>query len=441
MMLSQIFTKTDKRVLKLAYPIILANVSIPLLGLTDTAVIGHLGNLNALAGISMGAVLMGSIYWFFGFLRMGVTGLVAQARGSKQNVEVSSILLRGLIIAGIGGIGLIAIHFWLFSTIFYFLGGDVGAEKLAMEYMSIRVLAAPFAISMFVFVGWLFGMGKTIHSLCLLVAVNFLNILLDIIFVNSLYLGISGVAYATIISEFFGFASGIYLCREFLLNKERIKRRTIFLSSKWRSFISLNINIVIRSTLLQSVFLSYLIFGTLFGSDTLAANHILLQIIYLSAYALDGVAFSSEILVGEAIGQRRNHLFKKVVNSALKIGFIFSSVIGVSLYFLGVLVVDLMTSIEAVRLICYEFIIWISIMPIVSVFSYVYDGIFLGAARGKEIRIAMVQSSSIFFICVMALVPLMANIGLWTSILVFNAVRALTLWIKLERIEESFSSD
>ena len=440
-MLRQPLTKTDKRVLTLAYPIILANVSIPLLGLTDTAVIGQLDNLDVLAGISMGAVLMGSIYWFFGFLRMGITGLVAQARGSNQNVEVSSILFRGLIIAGIGGFGLITIHYMLFSAIFYFLEGNVSAEKFAMQYMSIRVLAAPFAISMFVFVGWLFGMGKTFHSLCLLLAVNVLNIVLDIIFVKFLYLGIAGVAYATILAEFFGFALGIYLCRESLFDKEQVKRRVIFLSNKWRPFILLNVDIVIRSTLLQSVFLSYLIFGTLFGSETLAANHILLQITYLAAYALDGVAFSSEILVGEAIGQRRDELFKKVVRSALKIGLIFSSFIGISLYFFGYLVIDLMTSIEPVRVICYQFIIWVSIMPIVSVFSYIYDGIFLGAARGKEIRIAMIQSSAIFFICIIAFIPLMANTGLWTSIVVFNAVRALTLWTKLDRIKKSFSSN
>ena len=439
-MSSQLLTKTDKRVVTLAYPIILANISIPVLSVTDTAVIGHLGALDVLAGISMGAVLIGSIYWFFGFLRMGVTGLVAQARAADQNVEVSSILIRGLIIGGAGGIILIAVHSFLFSSIFYFLEGDKDAEELAIEYMSIRILAAPFAISMFVFVGWLFGMGKTFHSLCLLVAVNLLNIFLDIIFVKFLYLGIAGVAYATIISEICGFCIGIYLSREFLLNKERIKVKLIFLSNKWKSFILLNIDIVIRSTLLQSVFLSYLIFGTLFGSEVLAANHILLQITFLSAYALDGIAFSAEILVGEAIGKRRYEEFKKVVKSALKLGFIFSSVISVSIYSLGFLVVDLMTSIKEVRLICYDFIIWISIMPIVSVFSYVYDGIFLGAARGKEIRIAMCQSFAIFFTCAIVLIPLIENTGLWTSIVVFNSVRAITLWSKIDRIKTNFSS-
>ena len=439
-MSSQLLTKTDKRIFTLAYPIILANISIPLLSVTDTAVIGHLGALDVLAGISMGAVLIGSIYWFFGFLRMGVTGLVAQARASDQNVEVSSILIRGLIIGGAGGIILIAVHSFLFSSIFYFLEGDKDAEELAIEYMSIRILAAPFAISMFVFVGWLFGMGKTFHSLCLLVAVNLLNILLDIIFVKFLYLGIAGVAYATTISEICGFCIGIYLSREFLLNKERIKVKLIFLSNKWKSFILLNIDIVIRSTLLQSVFLSYLIFGTLFGSEVLAANHILLQITFLSAYALDGIAFSAEILVGEAIGKRRYEEFKKVVKSALKLGFLFSGVISVSIYSLGFLVVDLMTSIKEVRLICYDFIIWIAIMPIVSVFSYVYDGIFLGAARGKEIRIAMCQSFAIFFTCAIVLIPLIENTGLWTSIVVFNSVRAITLWSKIDRIKTCFSS-
>ena len=439
-MSNQLLPKTDKRIFTLAYPIILANISIPVLSVTDTAVIGHLGALDVLAGISMGAVLIGSIYWFFGFLRMGVTGLVAQARAADQNVEVSSILIRGLIIGGAGGIILIAVHSFLFSSIFYFLEGDKDAEELAIEYMSIRILAAPFAISMFVFVGWLFGMGKTFHSLCLLVAVNLLNILLDIIFVKFLYLGIAGVAYATIISEICGFCIGIYLSREFLLNKERIKVKLIFLSNKWKSFILLNIDIVIRSTLLQSVFLSYLIFGTLFGSEVLAANHILLQITFLSAYALDGIAFSAEILVGEAIGKRRYEEFKKVVKSALKLGFIFSGVISVSIYSLGFLVVDLMTSIKEVRLICYDFIIWISIMPIVSVFSYVYDGIFLGAARGKEIRIAMCQSFAIFFACAIVLIPLIENTGLWTSIVVFNLVRAITLWSKIDRIKTCFSS-
>ena len=439
-MSSQLLPKTDKRIFTLAYPIILANISIPVLSVTDTAVIGHLGALDVLAGISMGAVLIGSIYWFFGFLRMGVTGLVAQARAADQNVEVSSILIRGLIIGGAGGIILVAVHSFLFSSIFYFLEGDKDAEELAIEYMSIRILAAPFAISMFVFVGWLFGMGKTFHSLCLLVAVNLLNILLDIIFVKFLYLGIAGVAYATIISEICGFCIGVYLSREFLLNKERIKVKLIFLSNKWKSFILLNIDIVIRSTLLQSVFLSYLIFGTLFGSEVLAANHILLQITFLSAYALDGIAFSAEILVGEAIGKRRYEEFKKVVKSALKLGFIFSGVISVSIYSLGFLVVDLMTSIKEVRLICYDFIIWISIMPIVSVFSYVYDGIFLGAARGKEIRIAMCQSFAIFFTCAIVLIPLIENTGLWTSIVVFNLVRAITLWSKIDRIKTCFSS-
>jgi MATE family multidrug resistance protein len=438
-MLNFPISKIDKRILGLSYPIILANISIPLLGLTDTAVIGQLGDLNVLAGISMGAALMGTIYWFFGFLRMGITGLVAQARGADNKVEISSILVRGLIIAFAGGTVLIAIHFFLFSVIFKFLGGDETAERLAMDYMSIRVFSAPFAISIFVFIGWLFGMGKTLDSLVLLVIVNVLNIILDIIFVKVFNLGIIGVAYATIVSEFCGFCVGLVLSRQFLLQNKNIKGKAVFLSKKWKSFVILNINIVIRSTLLQSVFLTYLIFGTLFGSEILAANHILLQITLLSAYALDGIAFSSEILVGEAVGARKRQLFEKVITSALKLGFVFAVILAVFFFFLGFLIINLMTPIEAVRSISYEFVIWVSILPIVSVFAYIYDGIFLGAAKGREIRVAMVQSFLIFTISVIVLVPFLQNVGLWSSIIVFNIARGITLYSKINQIRISLS--
>ena len=176
--------KIDKKILDLSYPIVLANISIPILGLTDTAVIGQLDELSALAGISLGAVLIGAMYWFFGFLRMGVTGLVAQARGGDDLVEIYSILIRGLLIAFFGGMLLIVLHHPLFNLIFYFLTADEIAENLATNYMSIRIIAAPFAISIFVFVGWLFGMGETRKSLLLLVLVNIANIILDIIFVK-----------------------------------------------------------------------------------------------------------------------------------------------------------------------------------------------------------------------------------------------------------------
>lgn len=430
--------KIDKKILDLSYPIVLANISIPILGLTDTAVIGQLDELSALAGISLGAVLIGAMYWFFGFLRMGVTGLVAQARGGDDLVEIYSILIRGLLIAFFGGMLLIVLHHPLFNLIFYFLTADEIAENLATNYMSIRIIAAPFAISIFVFVGWLFGMGETRKSLLLLVLVNIANIILDIIFVKFLSLGISGVAYATILAEVFGFFYGLYLTRKYLLDKKLTRISLIFQYLKWAKFISLNLNIVIRSTLLQAVFLSYLLFGTKFGSEVLAANHILLQITSFFAYALDGIAFSSEILVGEAIGRKQRNFFEKVIKSTIKLGLTFSAILSGFFYFFGIFIIDLITSIETVRSICQELLIWITLMPIVSVFSYVYDGIFLGAARGREIRIAMIQSFITFILSVALIVPLFENTGLWCSFIIFNLVRAITLWLKMDYVRCTF---
>ena len=200
----------------------------------------------------------------------------------------------------------------------------------------------------------------------------------------------------------------------------------------------LNFNIVIRSTLLEIVFLSYLFFGTLFGSLTLAANHILFQMTHFSAYALDGIAFSSEILVGEAIGKRKITVYQNVLKSCFKLGFIFSIILALFFSIFGFKIINLMTSIKEVIEFSHGYIIWIIITPILAVASFLLDGIFLGAARGSEIRVAMIQSFIIFCISALIFVSLFANQGLWISILIFYIARAVTLKRYLYRINSLF---
>ena len=428
----------DRKVLKLSFPIILANISIPILGMTDTAVLGQLGNLDILAGISLGAVIVGAIYWFFGFLRMGLTGLVSQSRGEENHEEIASLLVRGLCIAFSGGIILIISQNLIFNGIFSILSAEENPENLSRIYMSIRMMSAPFAISFLALIGWLFGMGKTMQALYLLLVVNIVNIFLDIVFVNGFNLGIAGVGYATVISEIIGFIIGLLFCREYLFNSKLINMERIFSRVKWGEFLFLNLNIVIRSTLLQIVFLSYLFFGTLFGSLTLAANHILFQIANFSAYALDGIAFSSEILVGEAIGKRKLSLYQNVLKSCFKLGFIFSIILSLFFLIFGLRIINLMTSINEVINFSHDYIVWIIITPILAVASFLLDGIFLGAARGSEIRVAMIQSFIIFCISALIFVSLFANQGLWISISIFYIARAVTLKRYLYRINSLF---
>jgi len=428
----------DRRILTTSFPIIIANISIPLLGMTDTAVLGHLGDLDVLAGISLGAVIIGAIYWFFGFLRMGLTGLVSQARGQRDPYEVTSLLIRGLSIAFVGGLGLILLQGILFDTIFFALSAEKAPEDLSRIYMSIRLVSAPAAISLLVMTGWLFGMGRTKEALYLILFINLANILLDLIFVNLLYLGIHGVAYATIISETMGVFLGVFLCKDYLFGNGFIDKKRIFSKSKWQQFLFLNINIVVRSILLQAVFLSYLFFGTLFGSITLAANHILFQMTHFSAYALDGIAFSSEIFVGESIGKRNYDYYQKVIKSCFKLGLIFAIILSIFFMISGLVLINLMTSLEEVRIFCYDYLIWIIIMPILAVSSFLLDGIFLGAARGTEIRVAMIQSFLVFCISAIIFISLFDNQGLWVSISIFYLARAITLKRYLPKIISLF---
>ncbi len=406
--------------------------------MTDTAVLGQLGDLDVLAGISLGAVIVGAIYWFFGFLRMGLTGLVSQARGEGNSYEINSLLIRGLGIAFVGGLVLILLQGILFSSIFFALPAEKAPENLARIYMSIRFISAPASISLLVMTGWLFGMGRTKEALYLLLSINVANILLDLIFVNLYHLGIQGVAFATVISELMGFFIGMLLCKDYLFESGLIDKKRIFSKSKWQQFLFLNVNIVIRSVLLQAVFLSYLFFGTLFGSVTLAANHILFQMTHFSAYALDGIAFSSEIFVGESIGKRNYDYYRKVTKSCFKLGLIFAIALSIFYIISGFSLIKLMTSLEEVRIFCYNYLIWIIIMPILAVSSFLLDGIFLGAARGTEIRDAMIQSFVVFCVSAIIFIGLFDNQGLWLSISIFYLARAITLTRYLPKINSLF---
>ena len=217
-----------------------------------------------------------------------------------------------------------------------------------------------------------------------------------------------------------------------------IDKRKIFAKSKWRQFLFLNLNIVIRSSFLQAAFLSYLFFGTLFGSLILAANHILFQMTHLIAYALDGIAFSSEILVGESIGKRQYNYYRKITRSCFKLGFIFSIILSIFFVIFGFSIINLMTSLDEVRQICYNYLFWIIVTPILALSSFLLDGIFLGAARGAEIRDAMIQSFIVFCISALIFVELFGNQGLWASIAIFYVARGITLKRYLHKINVLF---
>ena len=291
---------THGRVLRIALPIVASNVTVPLLGLVDTAVVGQLGEAAPIGAVGLGAIVLSAFFWMFGFLRMGTTGLTAQAHGAGDAAETGAILKRGLMIAGAAGAVIIALQLPLIWGAFRLAPGSAEVEGLAAQYLHIRIWGAPATIGMYALTGWLIALERTRAVMALQMLTNGANILLDLWFVLALGWGVPGVALATLIAEWSGLALGLWLVRAGLA----AKGARIFDAVKLKRMALVNGHIMLRSILLQGCFTAFLFLSAGRGDLALAANQILLQFLEVMAYLLDGFAFAAETLVGQAVGAR-----------------------------------------------------------------------------------------------------------------------------------------
>jgi len=428
---------THKRVLKIALPIVLSNATIPILGAVDTGVVGQLGLAAPIGAVGIGAVILAALYWIFGFLRMGTTGLVAQAHGAGDKGEVSALLLRGLMIGVAAGLVIAALQIPLFWFGFWLSPASAEVEVLARQYMGIRIWGAPAAISIYALTGWLIAMERTKAVLVLQLWMTGVNVVLDLWFVLGMGLGVEGVAMATLIAEWSALLLGLYLCRAAFQGALWRQWGRIFDRVRLRRMMVVNSDIMIRSVLLQGSFMAFLFLGAGLGDVTLAANQIMLQFVTITAYALDGFAFSAEALVGGAMGAGNR--------AALRRAAIFSSfwaLLGALLLVLvfavfGPWLIAVMTTSEPVRDESMRYIWWMVIFPLIGLPSWMFDGVFIGATRTREMRLAMLQSTLAYMVFLAILVPLIGNHGLWLSLMLFDIVRALTLWRYYPALEAS----
>lgn len=285
---------THRRVLKIALPIVLSNATVPILGAVDTGVVGQLGAAAPIGAVGIGAVIISGVYWIFGFLRMGTTGLAAQALGRGDRAEVSALLSRALMIAFAAGAALIALQWPIFAAAFTLAPASAEVETLARDYLAIRVWSAPAAIAIYGLTGWLIAQERTGAVLVLQLWMNGVNIALDLWFVLGLGWGVPGVAVATFLAEWSGLALGLWLCRDAFATPAWRDRARIFDAARLRHMAAVNTDILIRSVLLQSIVISFLFWGAGFGDVPLAANQVLLQFLNITAFALDGFAFAAE---------------------------------------------------------------------------------------------------------------------------------------------------
>ena len=428
---------THKRVLGVAVPIVLANATIPILGAVDTAVVGQLGLAVPIGAVGIGAIIITAIYWLFGFLRMGTTGLTAQAIGSGDKSETSALLVRGVIIGFTAGLILIITQVPLFLGALQLSPASIEVEGLAQKYLEIRVYSAPAAIALFGITGWLIAKEKTREVLLLQLVLNGINIVLDLVFVLKLGWGVEGVAIATLIAEWSGLIFGLWLAREGFNNGYWKNWVQIFDRARLVKMAKVNSDIMIRSILLEIAFVSFLFLGSSFDDATLAANQVLIQFLNITAYALDGFAFAAEALVGQALGAKNRQLFRKSVVMTSQWGVGSVILMALAFFVFGNSIINVMTTAEDVRVVSYEYLPWMVIAPMAGVAAWMLDGIFIGATRTADMRNMMFVSFCIYLIALALLLPAYGNHGLWASLIIFSIARGVTLGFKYPALEGS----
>ena len=428
---------TYRRVLKIALPIVLSNATVPILGAVDVGVVGQLGEAAPIGAVAMGAIILSTIYWIFGFLRMGTVGMVGQAEGAGDAAEVSALLTRALLIAGAGGVLLIVLQPLLFLGAFALSPATPEVESLARSYLSIRIWSAPFAIAVFALTGWLVAMEKTAGVFWVQLVMNGLNVALDILFVLGFGWGVEGVAIATVIAEITGAFLGLYLCRAAFTNPAWREWPRIFARARLIKMMLVNIDILIRSALLMIIFSSFVFLGAGFGDVTLAANEVLIQFMYITAYAMDGFAFAAETLIARAYGRGDS---TRVRRSAIVTGTGAATLcVTMSVFFAlaGPWLIDVMAKAPDVQSEARAYLWYMVVAPIAGCAAWMLDGIFIGATRGRDMRNMMALSFGIYWLAIWLLLPWLGNHGLWLALLISFIARGVTLGWKYPSLERA----
>ncbi|QKJ88925.1 MATE family efflux transporter DinF [Paramixta manurensis] len=426
----QLFTATDKQLWRLALPMILSNVTVPLLGLVDTAVIGHLDSPVYLGGVAVGTTTTSFLFMLLLFLRMSTTGLTAQAFGAGNTTALARALMQPLLIAVVAGLFFVLLRNPLSQLATGIVGGSPAVLEQAHLFISIRWLSAPATLANLVILGWLLGVQYARAPVILLIVGNLVNILLDLWFVIGLKWGVQGAAAATAIAEYVTLAVGVLMVIHVLrLRGVTLRQLRQGWKGDFRRLLRLNRDIMLRSLLLQLCFASLTVLGARISSDVVAINAVLLMFLTFTAYALDGFAYAVEAFSGEAWGARNGKQLINVWRAACRQAGVVACLFAVIYACFGSAIVALLTSIPELRVMADRYLVWQVVLPLVGVWCYLLDGMFIGATRGREMRNSMALAALGYGLSLLTL-PWLGNHGLWLAVAVFLALRGLTLgWV------------
>ena len=398
----------DKALWRLALPMIFSNITVPLLGLVDTAVIGHLDSPVYLGGVAVGATATSFLFMLLLFLRMSTTGLTAQAWGAKDPQRLALIILLRLPLIDL------ALHI---------VGGSEAVLEQARRFLEIRWLSAPASLANLVLLGWLLGVQYARAPVILLVVGNLLNIVLDLWLVMGLRMNVQGAALATVTAEYATLIIGLLMAKRVLTLRGV---SLAMLKNAWRGdlrrLLALNRDIMLRSLLLQLCFGALTVFGARLGSDIVAVNAVLMTMLTFTAYALDGFAYAVEAHSGQAYGARDGSQLLEVWRQSGMVALAFALIYSLA----GQYIIALLTSLPSLQQLADRYLIWQTILPVVGVWCYLLDGMFIGATRGAEMRNSMAVAAAGFAVTLLTL-PVLGNHGLWLALAVFLALRGLSL--------------
>ena len=431
-----------KYILKLSIPIFFANLAIPLVGIIDTGLMGNLGNLSYLSATSVAANLFSMIFWSFGFLRMGTVGLVSQAYGKEDYTEVFNIVVRNLVFVLLISFILILLQNYIFKLSMSIFDLSNTTRQFYQDYFQIRIYSAPGELTLYIITGLFVGLQKTKISSLAVGLFSILNIILSIILVTKFDLNIKGVAYGTLISALLISVSFLSYTFWYLnkISKIKINVNELINLNKLKNIFNINLNIFIRTILLTFSFLWFTYLGSQIGEDYIAANAILINLVFLSAFILDAYAFSTEGMVGYSLGKKDLSLFKKIVKNSFILSTLTGLIISIVFFFINKYVIELMSDIETIRNLSSSYAVWLVIMPLISSFCYQFDGIFIGASQTKELRNAMIFSVFSYLALSLLLTEIMGNSGIWISLCLFMILRALSLFYYLDKIYLRFGN-
>ena len=410
------------QVFAIAGPAMMANLTTPLIGIVSTTAIGRLGDAALLGGVAMASVIFDCMFWLFGFLRMSTLAFTAQSLGAGEMGELRSLLARGLVVATAIGAGLVLLQLPLASVVLEAMGGSTRVTEAARTYFVIRIWSAPLVLANYVVLGWLIGLARAMLALALQVVVNLVNMALTMVLVLGLDAGIAGAAIAAVVAEATGLLLGILVARHLLRRRLAVPRALLFDRARLMRMFSVNRDIMIRTAALITAFLFFTAQGARSGDVTLASNSVLNNFLLISAFFLDGLANAAQQLCGQAFGARDRHAFSAAARLVVSWGFAFAIAVAAAFAAFGPNFIDIMTAAEEVRGMAREYLIFVIVSPLLAVFAFAFDGVYIGATWARDMRNLMLLSLLIFLTAWLALRSF-GNAGLWGALLAHYAAR------------------